>query len=165
MYWSSVALEAHLQDDGQPFETPPSITYRKAGTAWETRTFRSRLLPICVSENNLMTIRGLCIQSSAWNHDMMKVNENWMRQLLTESHWATTQRLLRPPIDKFARYAIIEDELFGDLFGERYNLLKKSKEHDKDVHVETGVSKKKYLCSSTTMKKHGCKRVNMEPRP
>ncbi|KAE8419816.1 hypothetical protein BDV36DRAFT_128091 [Aspergillus pseudocaelatus] len=128
-----------LCSDNEPFETPPGVTCREAGTAWETRTFGGRVYPICQAENSLLNIRGLCIKSSAWNFDMMKVNENWIRQLFTESHWIIALHPLRPPIDKYAQYAILEDELID----ERCDLLIKSKVRGNDVRVESGSPRKK----------------------
>ncbi|KNG85121.1 hypothetical protein ANOM_007091 [Aspergillus nomiae NRRL 13137] len=128
-----------LRSNNEPFETPPGITCRKAGTAWETRAFGGRVYPVCQVENLLLTIRGLCIENSAWNFDMMKVNENWTRQLFTESYWTMAPHPLRPPIDKYARYAILEDELID----ERCDLLIKSR-YENDVRVELGSPRKKH---------------------
>lgn len=154
-----------LRYDGQPFETPPDITYHEAGTAWETRGFGGRVYPVRETENYLREIRGLYIRSSAWNFEMMKANEKWMRRLFTELHWTTAEQPLRPPVDKFAQYAIIRDELLCDHFGERYSRSQKSKEHEKDVYVKTGLPRKKYYQPITTIKSRDCKKVNMGPSP
>ncbi|KAB8233190.1 uncharacterized protein BDW43DRAFT_311264 [Aspergillus alliaceus] len=103
-----------LHSVNEPFKTAPGITCREAGTAWETRTFRGRVYPICQVENSLLNIRGLCIKCSAWNFDMMKANENWFRQLFSELYWIIALHPLRPPIEKYARYAILEDELIDE---------------------------------------------------
>ncbi|EGC47131.1 conserved hypothetical protein [Histoplasma capsulatum var. duboisii H88] len=100
-----------LRPDGEPFETPPGITCREAGTGWETRAFGGRIHPVCEEENDLFKIRGICIHSSAWNFEMMKVNESWIRRLFSEEHWIVDTHPLRPPIDVYVRHAFLEDEL------------------------------------------------------
>lgn len=67
--------EGKFRPDGKPFETPPGITCREAGTAWETRAFGGRIHPVCEIKKSLFQIRGICIKSSAWSFEMMKVNE------------------------------------------------------------------------------------------
>jgi hypothetical protein len=155
--------DVQLRYDGQPFETPPDITYHELGTAWETRAFGGRVYPVRETENYLREIRGLCIRSSAWNFEMMKANEQWMRQLFTELHWTTAEQPLRPPVDRFAQYAIIRDELLCDHFGERYSRPQKSKEHEKDVYFETGLPRKKYYQPIATIKSRGCKMLTWGP--
>ncbi|KAE8352719.1 hypothetical protein BDV28DRAFT_134607 [Aspergillus coremiiformis] len=145
-----------LRSDNEPFETPPGVTCREAGTAWETRTFGGRVYPICQAENSLLNIRGLCTKSSAWNFDMMKVNGNWICQLFTESYWIITLHPLRPPIDKYAQYTILEDELID----QRCSLLPKSQARRNDVRVESGSPKKK-LRPIMPVKICGGKKVQM----
>jgi hypothetical protein len=41
------------------------------------------------------------------------------------------------PIDKYARYALLEDELIDELIGKRHASPTKSKGREKDVWVET----------------------------
>ncbi|KAE8146961.1 hypothetical protein BDV25DRAFT_43161 [Aspergillus avenaceus] len=128
-----------LRSDSEPFETPPGVTCREAGTAWQTRTFGGRIYPVCNVENSLLTIRGLCIKSSAWNFDMMKLNEDWMRQLFTEPFWTIVPPpTLRPPIDKYAQFAIIVDDLYDEQSGSPI----KSKVRNNNVHC-TGSPRKK----------------------
>ncbi|OJD15153.1 hypothetical protein AJ78_04578 [Emergomyces pasteurianus Ep9510] len=103
--------EGRLRPDGESFETPPGITCREAGTGWETRAFGGRIYPVCKADMSLLLIRGICIRSSAWNYEMMKLNENWIRQLFSEEHWARNAHPLRPPVDVYARHEFIEDEL------------------------------------------------------
>lgn len=124
-------------DDGEPLNTP-GVTCREAGTAWETRAFGGRIYPICGVENSLVNMRGLCISSNAWNFDMMKANEKWIRELFRESHWTTTTAVhpLRAPIGKYARFALLEDELLIDY--ERRALPTEGKGCERDVRVETG---------------------------
>ncbi|GAB1194725.1 hypothetical protein APSETT444_003974 [Aspergillus pseudonomiae] len=145
-----------LRSNNEPFETPPSLACRKVGTAWETRAFGGRVYPVCQVENFLLTIRGLCIENSTWNFDMMKVNENWTRQLFTESYWTMAPHPLRPPIDKYARYAILEDELIH----ERRDLVTKSKD-ESDVRVELGSPRKRHR-SIIFVKICGGKKVQMD---
>ncbi|KAJ5085026.1 hypothetical protein N7532_009797 [Penicillium argentinense] len=147
-----------LRSDGQPFETPAGVTCREAGTAWEIRAFGGRVYPVCQLENSLANMRGLCIKSTAWDFDMMKVSENWIRQLFTESHWTTVQLPLRPPIDKYARYALLEDELIDW----RRDLFTKQKVRSSDVRVESGSPHKKPR-STGPLKTCGGKRVQMGP--
>ncbi|KAK2741735.1 hypothetical protein FQN55_008235 [Onygenales sp. PD_40] len=104
--------KGRLRPDGKPFETPPGITCREAGTCWETRAFGGQVYPVCTGKTSLLLLRGICIQSSAWNFDMMKLNEGWIRRLFSEDHWVTDPHPLRPPIDVCARHAVLGDELF-----------------------------------------------------
>ncbi|KAK2809082.1 hypothetical protein FQN50_004135 [Emmonsiellopsis sp. PD_5] len=128
--------KGRLRPDGdEPFETPPGITCREAGTCWETRAFGGRVYPICEGETSLLLLRGICIKSSAWNFDMMKLNEGWIRRLFSEKHWVTDPHPLRPPIDVCARHAVIEDELFESSL--------KRKARGTDVLVERYSPKKK----------------------
>ncbi|PTU20182.1 hypothetical protein P175DRAFT_0517166 [Aspergillus ochraceoroseus IBT 24754] len=62
------------------------------------------------------------------------------RQLFTEPYWTIAQQPLRPPVDKYARYAILENELIDEWRG----LPMKSKVRERDVHVETGSLSKKH---------------------
>ena len=117
------------------------------------------MYPVCQPENSLANIRGLCIKSTAWHFDMMKVNKNWIRQLFTESYWTTAQLPLRPPIDKYARYALFEDEPIDW----RHDTFSKQKERNSDVRVETG-SPRKRPRSTGPPKTCGGKRVRIGPQ-
>ena len=147
-----------LQSDRQLFQTPAGITCREAGTAWEIRAFGGRIYPVCQPENSLANIRGLSIKSTAWNFEAMKANETWIRQLFTESHWTNTQLPLRPPIDKYARYALFEDELIDW----RHDISSKRKERN-DIRVATGSPRKRHR-SSDSPKTCGGKRLRTGPQ-
>lgn len=128
-----------LRSDGEPFKTPPGISCREAGTGWETRAFGGRIYPVCIVDNSLSQLRGVCIKSSAWNFEMMKVNESWIRQLFSEKHWAMTQHPMQPPNDTYARNAFFEDELI-DEYPESPT---RKKIRGGDVHVETRSPRKR----------------------
>jgi hypothetical protein len=121
-----------LVSGDKPFRTPPGVTGREAGTAWETRAFGGKIFPVCEVENVLRDIRGLCIGSSSWNFDMMKANGAWIRQLFKEQHWVTEQRPLQPPIDTYALCSIFEDELISVP-----STPTKPKRHEKDVVLQS----------------------------
>ena len=146
-----------LRSDGQPFQTPAGVTCREAGTAWEMRAFGGRMYPVCQPENSLANIRGLSIKSTAWNFDVMKANKTWIRQLFTGSYWTTTHLPLRPPIDKYARYALFEDGLIDS----RYDISKQKERND--VRVETG-SPRRRPRSTGPPKTCGGKRVWTGPQ-
>ena len=131
--------EGRLRPDGEPFETPPGITCREAGTGWETRAFGGRIYPVCKAENSLLQIRGICVNSSAWNFEMMKVNESWIRRLFSEEHWIMDTHPLRPPIDVYVRHAFLEDELID----EHLESPSKRKARGGDVRVEMESPRKK----------------------
>ncbi|KAL4784395.1 hypothetical protein BJX76DRAFT_221182 [Aspergillus varians] len=151
-----------LRNDQEPFKTPPGITCREAGTAWELRAFGGRIYPVCQPQNSIANMCGLCIRSSSWDFGMMKVNEDWIRCLFTESYWReNSQRQghpLRPPIDIFAGYAILEDKLI-----ESQAKSSKRKARKTDVQVETGSPRRKprFQWPSNTGNKCGGKRVQM----
>ncbi|PGG95882.1 hypothetical protein GX51_08089, partial [Blastomyces parvus] len=131
--------EGKLRPDGEPFETPPGITCREAGTGWETRAFGGRIYPVCAAENSLLQIRGICIKSSAWNFEMMKVNESWIHQLFSDKHWIMDTHHLRPPIDVYALHAFLEDELID----EHLESSSRRKTRGSDVRVEMQSPRKK----------------------
>ena len=115
------------------------------------------MYPVCQPENSLANIRGLSIKSTAWNFDVMKANETWIRQLFTGSYWTTTHLPLRPPIDKYARYALFEDGLIDW----RYDISKQKERND--VRVETG-SPRRRPRSTGPPKTCGGKRVWTGPQ-
>ncbi|OXV12212.1 hypothetical protein Egran_00027 [Elaphomyces granulatus] len=129
-----------LVSGDKPFGTPPGVTGREAGTAWETRAFGGKIFPVCEVENVLRDIRGLCIRSSSWNFDMMKANGAWIRQLFKEQHWVTEQRPLQPPIDTYALCSIFEDELISVP-----STPMKPKRHEKDVVLQSCHPKRKRI--------------------
>ncbi|KAJ5800115.1 uncharacterized protein N7518_002183 [Penicillium psychrosexuale] len=124
--------------DDEPFDTPPGITCREAGTAWEVRSFGGRIYPVCQPDGSLYNIRGLCLKSASWNFDVMKMNEEWILKLFTEAHWKQEQPL-KVPIDAFARYAFLEDDLLED----QVNASIKRKTMLDDVRAETGSPRKR----------------------
>ncbi|EER27346.1 hypothetical protein CPC735_026820 [Coccidioides posadasii C735 delta SOWgp] len=148
--------EGRLRPDGKPFETPPGITCREAGTGWETRAFGGRIYPVCKAENSLLQIRGICINSSAWNFEMMKVNESWIRRLFSDEHWIMDTHPLRPPIDVYVRHAFLEDELLD----RHLESPLKRKMRGSDVHVEMQSPTKKRRVIET-MKICGRKKVKI----
>lgn len=145
--------QGRLQVNGEPFETPPGITCREAGTMWETRVFHGQVNPVCDMENSLITIRGLSIRSAAWNYEVMKVNDDWIRSIFSESHWNRTVHPLQIPIDIYARHALLEDEL---LASNAFSPVK-TKSHERDVQVWTGSPRR--ACRATQHRICGGKRV------
>lgn len=105
-----------LRLDGQESDTPSGITCGEAGIGWETRVFGGAIYPVCAPYNCLLNIRGLCIKSHSRKHDVMKLDDGFIRQLFTEEYWncQNSQRLLRPPISKYAQYAVLQDELMDE---------------------------------------------------
>ncbi|KAL1998960.1 hypothetical protein VTN02DRAFT_5274 [Thermoascus thermophilus] len=115
-FQSTQGDQLRAADDDDPIETPPGVTCREAGTVWETHVFGGQVYPICEAENLLLHIQGLCIKSSAWNFKMMKINEDWIHQLFSESHWTTAQHPLQPPTDIYAQNALLSDELIDEQY-------------------------------------------------
>ena len=140
----------------KPFGTPPGVTGREAGTAWEIRAFGGKIFPVCEVENALRDIRGLCIRSSSWNFDMMKANGAWIRQLFKEQYWMTEQHPLQPPIDTYALCSVFVDELII-----APSTPMKPKRHEKDVVLQScnPKSPKKKRILSVPMSTCGGKKV------
>lgn len=134
--------QGKLQANGEPFETPPGITCREAGTMWETLVFQGKVNPVCEIESSLITIRGLCIRSGAWNYETMKISDAWIRRLFSESHWSVANPL-QVPIDVYARHPLLEDELLS----EGASSPVKTKGHGGEVQVWTGSPKKTHRAS------------------
>lgn len=120
---------------------------------WETRVFHGQVNPVCDMENSLITIRGLSIRSAAWNYEVMKVNDDWIRSIFSESHWNRTAHPLQIPIDIYARHALLEDEL---LASNAFSPVK-TKSHERDVQVWTGRPRR--ACRATQHRICGGKRV------
>lgn len=106
--------QGRVQPSESPFQTPPGLTCREAGTAWESRVFGGRVYPVCDPEDSLPDIHGISLVSSSGNFNHMKISPHWIHQLFSESHWTTVEHPLRPPIDKYAQFSLIEDDLIDD---------------------------------------------------
>lgn len=101
--------------------------------------FGGMIYPVCEEENFLLQIRGLCIKSGAWRFEWMKVEGVFIRQLFTEERWSVgnIQHSLQPPIDKYAQYAVLQD----DLIDEPIRASSKTKRYKRDVNLQSTRSK------------------------
>ncbi|PWY88281.1 hypothetical protein BO70DRAFT_178548 [Aspergillus heteromorphus CBS 117.55] len=142
-----------LNAQSRAFLTPPGLTCREAGTAWESNVFGGKVVPICSRPSDLLRIQGLCINGSAVGYKMMKINEEWMHGLFNETHWQTTKRPTQAPLDVYADYAhLMPDD------PEELSESRKEKTHGNDVRVQTG-SPTKMPRFLRPQRRHGCKRV------
>lgn len=128
-----------LRTEDEPFEIPPGIICREAGTAWELKSFGRRIYPVCQPDGSLYNIQGLCLEIASCNFDVMKMNDDWILKLFTEEHWKQEQPL-KAPIDVFARFAFLEDDLLEDQVSA--SIRRQTRMLD-DVQVETDSLSKK----------------------
>lgn len=70
---------------------------------------------------------------------MMKINTLWIRELFTEHYWSSTSNPFRPPVDKYARHAFIEDEYLAKTL----ESPAKGKCREKSFLISTGSPRKK----------------------
>jgi hypothetical protein len=76
-----------LNDDQEPFQTPPGITCMEAGSAWEEKTFGGVISPVTFNKNDLATTIGCCSRSASWNFNYMVVSVDFVSRLLTKPFW------------------------------------------------------------------------------
>ncbi len=97
-----------LNDDQEPFQTPPGITCMEAGSAWEENTFGGIISPVAFSKNDLFTTIGCCSRSVSWNFNYMVVSVDFVLRLLTKPFWDNNPvNLTIPFTPKFASFNAI----------------------------------------------------------
>ncbi|KAI2723332.1 hypothetical protein CBS147318_263 [Penicillium roqueforti] len=82
-----------LRTEDEPFEIPPGIICREAGTAWELRSFGGRIYPVCQPDGSLYNIQGLCLEIASCNFDVMKMNDDLLEDQVSASIRRQTRML------------------------------------------------------------------------
>ena len=88
-----------LHASGAACLTPPGVTCREAGVAWEVRALGGTITPACAEDCDFTTQIGLALRSSAWNFSHMAISNKWIRAVFSEEHWNTEPNPLHIPFN------------------------------------------------------------------
>lgn len=135
-----------LQASGAAFLTPPGVTCREAGVAWEVRALGGTITPVCAADYDFFTQIGLALRSAAWNLYHMAIPNKWIRAVLLKEHWNTQPDPLHIPFNSVPSLETQVDEGSGgdddesNMSSEVLTMpttLKKSSRQRADVVVHT----------------------------
>ncbi|PYI00087.1 hypothetical protein BO71DRAFT_436902 [Aspergillus ellipticus CBS 707.79] len=149
--------KAHLDNNSEPFITPPGITCPEAGTALERYVFGGKVQPVCTRLNDLMFIQGLYLNSSAIDYKMMKMNQDWIRGLFSERHWETAPKPTEAPLVICVQRPRLKNYLFKN---DSEDSQTKGRINWNDVRVETGSPTRRPKMSRPN-RRFGCKVVDL----
>lgn len=110
-----IVRKKSLQASGAAFLTPPGVTCREAGVAWEIRALGGTIKPVCATEYDFSSQIGLALRSAAWNFYHMAIPNKWIRAILSEEHWNTKPNPLHIPFNPvLALETQVDNETGGD---------------------------------------------------
>lgn len=141
-----IVRKKSLQPSGEAFLTPPGVTCREAGVAWEVRALGGTITPVCATDYDFSSQIGLALRSAAWNFYHMVIPNKWIRAVFWEEHWNTEPNPLRIPFNPvLALEAQVDNTTDGDdeesSMGSEMSCmpttLKKRSRHRVDVVVHT----------------------------
>lgn len=92
-----IVRKKSLQTSGAAFATPPFMTCREAGVAWEVKTLGGTIMPVCATDYDFSSQIGLALRSAAWNFNYMAIPNKWIRAVFSEEHWNTDPDPLHIP--------------------------------------------------------------------
>ncbi len=84
---------------GAAFLTPPGVTCREAGVAWEVRALGGTITPVCATDYDFSSQIGLALRSAALNSYHMAIPNKWIRAVFSEEHWNTEPDPLHIPFN------------------------------------------------------------------
>lgn len=110
-----IVRKKSLQASGAAFLTPPGLTCREAGVAWEVRALGGTITPVCATDYDFSSQIGLALRSAAWNFYHMAIPNKWIRAIFSEEHWNTEPDPLHIPFNPvLASDTQVDNETGGD---------------------------------------------------
>lgn len=94
-----IVRKKSLHASGAAFLTPPGVTCREAGVAWEVRALGGTITPVCAKDHDFSSKIGLSLRSAAWNFYHMAISNKWIRAVFSEEHWNTEPNPLHIPFN------------------------------------------------------------------
>ena len=103
-----------LHASGAAFLTPPGVTCREAGVAWEVRALGGTFSPVCAKDHDFSSQIGLSLRSAAWNFYHMAISNKWIRAVFSEEHWNMEPNPLHIPFNPVLSLEAQVDSEDGD---------------------------------------------------